>query len=84
LNGQEQYVMAKRTQSTFERINLERMNRRQRRELGRRLEKNDPGFEVVHPHAAGIDVGNQSHFVAVPGIEMPSRCGNLAAGPVIW
>jgi transposase len=59
--------MAKRTQSTFERINLERMNRRQRRELGQRLEKNDPGLEIVHPHAAGIDVGNQSHFVAVPG-----------------
>lgn len=67
LNGQEQYVMAKRTRSTFERINLERMNRRQRRELGQRLEKSDPGLEIVHPDAAGIDVGNQSHFVAVPG-----------------
>lgn len=59
--------MAKRKRSTFERINLERMNRRQRRELGERLEKSDPGLEIVHPHAAGIDVGNQSHFVAVPG-----------------
>jgi len=67
LNGEEQYVMAKRKRSTFERINLERMNRRQRRELGQRLEKSDPGLEIVHPHAAGIDVGNQSHFVAVPG-----------------
>jgi transposase len=59
--------MAKRKRSTFERINLERMNRRQRRELRQRLEKSDPGLEVVHPNAAGIDVGNQSHFVAVPG-----------------
>lgn len=59
--------MAKRKQSNFERINLERMNRKQRRELGRRLEKSDAGLEIVHPNAAGIDVGNQSHFVAVPG-----------------
>lgn len=59
--------MAKRKRSTFERINLERMNRRQRRELGQRLEKSDPGLEVMHPDGAGIDVGNQSHFVAVPG-----------------
>ena len=64
--------MAKRTRSTFERINLERiklerMNRRQRRELGQRLEESDPGLEIVHPDAAGIDVGNQRHFVAVAG-----------------
>src|SRR6266571_7617788 len=24
------------------------------------------GLEVVHPKAAGIDVGNQEHYVAVP------------------
>jgi hypothetical protein len=59
--------MAKGKRSTFERINLERMNRRHRRELGQRLEKSDPGLEVVHPNAAGIDVGTQSHFVAVSG-----------------
>lgn len=59
--------MANRKRTTFERINLERMNRKQRRELGQRLEKSDPGLEIVHPHAAGVDVGNQSHFVAVPG-----------------
>lgn len=59
--------MAKRKRSIFERINLERMNRKQRRELGQRLEKSDPGLEIVHPDAAGIDVGNESHFVAVPG-----------------
>jgi len=25
----------------------------------------DAGLEVVHPHAAGIDVGNGAHYVAV-------------------
>jgi transposase len=24
-----------------------------------------PGLEVVHPNAAGIDIGKESHFVAV-------------------
>jgi hypothetical protein len=46
--------MAKRKRSTFERINLDRMNRRQRRELGLRPEKSDPGLEMVHPHAAAL------------------------------
>jgi len=50
--------MAKRKQSTFERINLEQMNREQRRALGQRLEKSDPGLEIVHRNAAGIDVGS--------------------------
>ena len=58
--------MANRKRSTFERINLDRMNRRQRRELEQRLEKSNSALEIVHPHAAGIDVGNQSHFVAIP------------------
>ena len=26
----------------------------------------DPGLTIVHPNAGGIDVGNESHFVAVP------------------
>ena len=40
-------------------------NRKQRRELARRLRVEDPGLEVMHPHAAGIDVGNSTHYVAV-------------------
>ena len=32
----------------------------------RRLAGNDPGLTIVHPNAGGIDVGNESHFVAVP------------------
>ena len=42
------------------------MNRKQRRDLARRLAGNDPGLSVVHTNAGGIDVGNESHFVAVP------------------
>jgi transposase len=41
------------------------LNRKQRKELARRLRAQDPGLEIVHPHAAGIDVGNSSHYVAV-------------------
>jgi hypothetical protein len=41
------------------------LNRKQRKELARRLDSADPGLEVMHPHAAGIDVGNSSHYVAV-------------------
>jgi transposase len=40
-------------------------NKRVKRELARRLRSSDPGLEVVHPDAAGIDVGNASHYVAV-------------------
>ena len=50
--------------STYERIT--RGNRKQRKELQQRLHAEDPGLEVVHPRAAGIDIGNESHFVAVP------------------
>jgi transposase len=39
--------------------------RKQRRELARRLHSDNPGLEVVHPDAAGIDVGNTAHYVAV-------------------
>lgn len=42
-----------------------RMNRKQRKELTRQLRSEDPGLDVVHPRAAGIDVGNDAHYVAV-------------------
>src|SRR5262250_1140299 len=41
------------------------LNRKERKEWARRLQSEDPGLEVVHPHAAGIDVGNSAHYVAV-------------------
>ena len=40
-------------------------SRKERKELARRLRSKDPGLEVVHPQAAGIDVGNSAHYVAV-------------------
>ena len=41
------------------------LNRKQRKELARRLRSEDPGLEVMHPNATGIDVGNRAHYVAV-------------------
>jgi hypothetical protein len=37
-------------------------NRKERKEWARRLQSEEPGLEVVHPHAAGIDVGNGVGF----------------------
>lgn len=45
------------------------MNRKQRREMLRQIQSEDLRLEVIHPDAAGIDIGNESHYVAVP----PSR-----------
>src|SRR6202165_4537716 len=42
------------------------MNRKQRREMMRKMPSENLNLEVVHPHAAGIDIGNESHYVAVP------------------
>ena len=54
--------MAERKQSTFERLRSGRkLNRKQRKEVQQRLNASDPGLEIVHRDAAGIDVGNQSH-----------------------
>jgi len=40
-------------------------NRKQRREQQRKIWTDHPGLDVVHPHAAGIDVGNSEHYVAI-------------------
>ncbi|MBV8550810.1 MAG: hypothetical protein JOY54_05885 [Acidobacteriaceae bacterium] len=59
--------MARRKeQSTFERLSSGKLNRKQRKELIRRIEAEDPGLEIVYRNAAGIDVGNESHMVSVP------------------
>ena len=47
----------------------DQMNRKQRRAMTRKMQSDDLSLEVVHPDAAGIDIGNESHYVAVP----PSR-----------
>ena len=59
--------MAKRKLSTFERLQRgERLNRKERREVQQRLNLDDPGLDIIQRDAAGIDVGNESHFVSVP------------------
>jgi transposase len=52
------------------------MNRAQRREMMRKMQSEDLNLEVVHPLAAGIDIGNESHYVAVPPSldPQPVRC----------
>lgn len=58
--------MAKRKRSTFERLQRgERLSRRERKQIERQLQAEEPGWEIVHRNVAGIDVGNESHFVAV-------------------
>ena len=46
--------------------NWQQMNRKQRREMTRKIQSEDISLEVIHPDAAGIDIGNESHYVAVP------------------
>jgi hypothetical protein len=35
------------------------MNRKQRREMIRKIQSEDLSLEMVHPDAAGIDIGNE-------------------------
>ena len=56
------------------------LNRKQRRELARRLRVEDPGLTVMHPHAAGIDVGNSAHYVAVRPDRDPDSVDHAGAG----
>jgi hypothetical protein len=36
--------------------------------MARKIQAEDLSLEVMHPHPAGIDIGNESHYVAVPPI----------------
>jgi len=61
------------------------LNRKQRKELARRLRIEDPGLSVMHPHAAGIDVGNSAHYVAVRPDR--DRFAGLSVSPptcIVW
>ena len=51
-------------------------NRKEKKEWTRRLQSEDPGLEVVHPHAAGIDVGNSAHYGGT------SRPGSATGAPI--
>src|SRR5215472_1644021 len=52
------------------------MNRKQRREMMRKVQSQDLSLEVIHPDAAGIDIGNESHYASVPPDRdnQPVRC----------
>jgi transposase len=58
--------MADRKKTTLQRLTNGRLNRKQRRDLERQLSVEEPGLEIVNRNVAGIDVGNESHYVAVP------------------
>jgi transposase len=46
-------------------VNQTRLTRKQRKELGRQIRSDQPGLDVVHRDAAGIDIGSREHYVAV-------------------
>jgi transposase len=47
-------------------IAWQQMNRKQRREWTRKMQAEEISLQVIHPDAAGIDIGNAAHYVAVP------------------
>jgi transposase len=57
---------AKKTTDQATHVHWNEMNRKQRREMMRKIQSADLSLEVIHPNAAGIDIGNESHYVAVP------------------
>ena len=57
------------------------MNRKQRREMMRKMQTEDLSLEVIHPDAGGIDIGNESHYVAVPPGRVANRYGGSDAPP---
>ena len=58
--------MAEPKRNTFQRLKKGQLNRKERRDLEKRLNTEDPGLEIVNRNVAGIDVGNETHYVAVP------------------
>src|SRR5205807_8492734 len=46
----------------------QQMNRKQRREMTRKIQSEDISLQETHRDTAGIDIGNESHYVAVPPI----------------
>ena len=57
------------------------MNRKQRREMIRKIQSEDLSLEMVHPDAAGIDIGNESQYVAVRKRATANRYDALDAPP---
>jgi transposase len=61
-----QHKKSKTVRSRLIRGHWHEMNRKQRRELIREIQSDDLSLEVINPDAAGIDIGNECHYVAVP------------------
>ena len=75
--------MAKRKLSTFERLQRgERLNRKERREVQQRLNLDDPGLDIIHRDAAGIDVGNESHLYRYLPTATRSPYASSVRGPL--
>jgi hypothetical protein len=69
---------ARPNQSTFQQLGLSRLKRKQCGDLVLRLESADPGLSFVHSNAGRIDVGDQSHFAAVPAGRDPNPVKEFA------
>ena len=52
-------------------------NRKGKKELARRLRSENPGLEVVHPHAAGIDGAMERTTWRCGQTVIHSRCAGL-------
>jgi transposase len=65
-NSKELRKTNKTTQPTIQQPQWHRMNRKQRRELTRSIQSEEISLEMVHPDAAGIDIGNEVHYASVP------------------
>jgi transposase len=46
-------------------VDFRQLNKKEKQRLLRRVKADSPGLEVIHPKAAGIDIGNASHYVAI-------------------
>ena len=57
---------AKKTTEGAKHVHWDELNRKRRREMMRNIQSADLSLEVVHPNAAGIDIGNECPYVAVP------------------
>lgn len=69
----------KATQPTTQQPQWHRMNRKQRRELARSIQSEEITLEMVHPDAAGIDIGNEVHYASVPPIATANQYATSAA-----
>jgi len=55
------------------------MNRKPRRGTMRKIQSDSLTLQVLRAKAAGIDMGNESHYGAVPPIGIASRCADSDA-----